>query len=91
MTTATTTLPHWTWDDLEAAMSHFEMGTQAARATRTYLMEGVREQATALSAHDLLKEILSVALVVGSVAASATHPRPRGDLQGSSSSFCSPS
>ena len=87
--TTTTTLPHWTWDDLETAMSHFEMGNLAARTTRTHLMEGVREQATALSAHDLLKEILSVALVVGSVADSATHRLPPGASQGSPSSFSS--
>lgn len=79
----TTVLPHWTWEDLEMAMTHFEMEHHAAQTTRTHLMEGVRELAATLSSHDLLREVLSVALVVGSVAASATHHPPKGGLQGS--------
>lgn len=83
-------LPHWTWDDLETALSHF--GTdQTSRSTRQHLMEGVREQAATLPPAELLKEVLSLAWVVGSLAASATSPRPQTGWDGSFSSSSSPS
>lgn len=84
-------LPQWTWEDLETALSHFGTEHETARSTQRHLLEGVREQAPALSATELLKELMSVAWIVGSVAASATS-RPQVDvLPGSFSSSFSPS
>lgn len=76
-------LPHWTWEDLETALSHFGTEHETARSTQQHLLEGVREQAPALSATELLKEVMSVAWIVGSVAASATSSRPADALPGS--------
>lgn len=84
-------LPHWTWEDLDTALSHFGAEHEAARSTQQHLLQGIREQAPALSAAELLKELVSVAWIVGSVAASVTSRRQGDGFPGSFSSSSSPS
>lgn len=87
----TVALPHWTWNDLEIALSHFGKDHLTARSTQDHLLQGLRESASSLEPTELLKEVLSTAWVIGSLAVSATSRRPATDWDDSFSSSSSPS
>jgi len=71
-------LPHWTWDDLEAALDGFSpLG--ADDPVRAHLMRGLADDATQESPRELLQQVLSAGWVMAQVGAqsvaSATGPR----------------
>lgn len=71
-------LPHWTWDDLEAALDGFSpLG--ADDPLRAHLMRGLADDAERASPRELLQQVLSAGWVMAQVgaqtAASATAPR----------------
>jgi hypothetical protein len=75
----TRTLPHWTWDDLEAALDAFSpLG--ADDPLRAHLMRGLADDAERASPRELLQQVLSAGWVMAQVGAqsggSATAPRP---------------
>lgn len=76
------TLPHWTWDDLEAALDGFSpLG--ADDPLRAHLMRGLADDAERASPRELLQQVLSAGWVMAQVGAqggvrsgaSATAPR----------------
>lgn len=72
------TLPHWTWDDLEAALDGFSpLG--ADDPVRAHLMRGLADDARQASPRELLQQVLSAGWVMAQVGAqsgvSATVPR----------------
>ena len=74
-----TSLPHWTWEDLEAALDAFSpMG--ANDPVRSHLLRGLADDAAQSSPRELLRQVLSAGWVMAQVgaqsAASATAPRP---------------
>lgn len=74
----TRTLPHWTWDDLEAALEAFSpLG--ANDPLRAHLMRGLADDAEQASPRELLQQVLSAGWVMAQVGAqsgvSATAPR----------------
>ena len=74
----TGTLPHWTWDDLEAALDAFSpLG--ADDPLRAHLIRGLTDDAERSSPRELLQQVLSAGWVMAQVgaqtAASATAPR----------------
>ena len=75
MTRATNPLPHWTWDDLETALSGFDQSRQL-ETLRLHLLEGLHTEAESANARDLLKHVLSAGWVLAQVGVSATGPRP---------------
>lgn len=76
-----TPLPHWTWEDLEAALDAFSpMG--ANDQVRSHLMRGLADDATDANPRELLQQVLSAGWVMAQVGAqsmpgagSATGPR----------------
>lgn len=68
-------LRHWTWDDLETALSQFDQ-TRQLEALRHHMLEGLRSDATSATPPDLLTQVLSTAWVLAQVGASATDLRP---------------
>lgn len=72
----TRTLPHWTWDDLEAALDGFSPPNHPVRA---HLMRGLADDAEKASPRELLQQVLSAGWVMAQVGAqggvSATAPR----------------
>ena len=71
-------LPHWTWEDLEAALDGFSpLG--ADDPVRAHLMRGLADDAERATPRELLQQVLSVGWVMAQVgaqtAASATAPR----------------
>lgn len=71
-------LPHWTWEDLEAALDGFSpLG--ADDPLRDHLMRGLADDAERASPRELLQQVLSAGWVMAQVgaqtAASATAPR----------------
>jgi hypothetical protein len=74
MTRATRPLPHWTWDDLETALSGFDQ-TRQLETLRLHLLEGLQTEAESADAPDLLKHVLSAGWVLAQVGVSATDPR----------------
>ena len=71
-------LPHWTWEDLEAALDGFSpLG--ADDPLRAHLMRGLADDAQRASPRELLQQVLSAGWVMAQVgaqtAASATAPR----------------
>ena len=71
-------LPHWTWEDLEAALDGFSpLG--ADDPLRAHLMRGLADDAERASPRELLQQVLSAGWVMAQVgaqtAASATAPR----------------
>ena len=79
MSRQTGTLPHWTWDDLEAALDGFSpLG--ADDPVRAHLMRGLADDAERASPRELLQQVLSAGWVMAQVGAqsraSATVPRP---------------
>lgn len=75
MTRATTPLPHWTWDDLETALSGFDQ-TRQLETLRLHLLEGLQTEAESADARDLLKHVLSAGWVLAQVGASTTSRPP---------------
>ncbi len=74
----TRALPHWTWDDLEAALDAFSpLG--ADDPLRAHLMRGLADDAEQASPRELLQQVLSAGWVMAQVGAqsgaSATAPR----------------
>jgi hypothetical protein len=73
----TSPLPHWTWEDLEAALDGFSpLG--ADDPLRAYLMRGLADDAERASPRELLQQVLSAGWVMAQVGArtgaSATVP-----------------
>lgn len=68
-------LPHWTWDDLEAALRQFDR-IQTLDMLRSHLLDGLRAEADSATPMDLLAQVLSTAWVLGQVGVSATAPHP---------------
>lgn len=71
-------LPHWTWDDLEAALDGFTpLG--AEDPVRAYLLRGLADDAERSSPRELLQQVLSAGWVMAQMGArsgaSATAPR----------------
>lgn len=71
-------LPHWTWEDLEAALDGFSpLG--ADDPVRAHLMRGLADDAERASPRELLQQVLSAGWVMAQVGAqsgaSATAPR----------------
>lgn len=82
MASHSTPLPHWTWEDLEAALDAFSpMG--ANDPVRSHLMRGLQDDATQADPRELLRQVLSAGWVIAQVGAqsgslngaSATAPR----------------
>ena len=72
------TLPHWTWEDLEAALDGFSpLG--ANDPVRAYLLRGLADDAEQATPRELLQQVLSAGWVMAQVGArsddSATAPR----------------
>lgn len=62
------TLPHWTWDDLEAALDAFSpLG--ADDPLRAHLMRGLEDDAERASPQELLQQVLSAGWVMAQVGA----------------------
>ena len=73
-----TPLPHWTWEDLEAALEAFSpMG--ASDPVRSHLLRGLADDAARSSPRELLQQVRSAGWVMAQVGAqsgaSATAPR----------------
>ena len=82
----TRTLPHWTWDDLEAALDGFcPMGPNDP--VRAHLMRGLAADAEKASPRELLQQVLSAGWVMAQVGAqsgaSATAPLRRAGASAS--------
>jgi hypothetical protein len=80
------TLPHWTWDDLEAALNGFSpLGPNDP--VRAHLMRGLWDDAQRASPRELLQQVLSAGWVMAQVGAqsgaSATAPRRAAGSSGS--------
>jgi hypothetical protein len=82
MASKSTPLPHWTWEDLEAALDAFSpMGSNDP--VRSHLMRGLADDATQSDPRELLRQVLSAGWVMAQVGAqtgglngaSATAPR----------------
>jgi hypothetical protein len=62
------TLPHWTWDDLEAALDGFSpLG--ANDPVRAYLLRGLADDAEQATPRELLQQVLSAGWVMAQVGA----------------------
>ncbi len=62
------TLPHWTWEDLEAALDGFSpLG--ADDPLRAHLMRGLADDAERASPRELLQQVLSAGWVMAQVGA----------------------
>lgn len=78
MALKSTPLPHWTWEDLEAALDAFSpMGSNDP--VRSHLMRGLADDAIQADPRELLRQVLSAGWVMAQVGArndaSATAPR----------------
>lgn len=79
-------LPHWTWDDLEAALNGFSpLGPNDP--VRAHLMRGLTDDAQRATPRELLQQVLSAGWVMAQVGAqsgaSATAPRRAAGSSGS--------
>ena len=73
MATKTTPLPHWTWEDLEAALDAFSpMG--ANDPVRSHLMRGLADDAVQSDPRELLRQVLSAGWVMAQVGAQSSLP-----------------
>lgn len=62
------TLPHWTWEDLEAALDGFSpLG--AHDPVRAYLLRGLADDAAQATPRELLQQVLSAGWVMAQVGA----------------------
>lgn len=71
-------LPHWTWEDLEAALNGFSpLGPNDP--VRAHLMRGLADDAQRATPRELLQQVLSAGWVMAQVGAqsgaSVTAPR----------------
>jgi len=66
-------LPHWTWDDLEAALSQFDQ-TRQLEPLKAHLLEELRSESELTDGPELLRHVLSVGWVIAQVGATATAP-----------------
>src|SRR5690606_33988034 len=79
MASNSTPLPHWTWEDLEAALDAFSpMGSNDP--VRSHLLRGLADDAVQSTPRELLRQVLSAGWVMAQVGAqsragSATAPR----------------
>jgi hypothetical protein len=63
-----TPLPHWTWEDLEAALDAFSpMG--ASDPVRSHLLRGLADDAAKSTPRELLRQVLSAGWVMAQVGA----------------------
>ncbi|MDI1327054.1 MAG: hypothetical protein PSV23_09695 [Brevundimonas sp.] len=68
MASQTKTLPHWTWEDLEAALNGFSpLG--ANDPVRAHLMRGLADDAERANPRELLQQVLSAGWVMAQVGA----------------------
>lgn len=64
----TTPLPHWTWEDLEAALDAFSpLG--ASDPVRSHLLRGLADDAAQSTPRELLQQVLSAGWVMAQVGA----------------------
>ena len=71
MASNSTPLPHWTWEDLEAALDAFSpMG--ASDPVRSHLMRGLADDAAQSSPRELLRQVLSAGWVMAQVGAQSS-------------------
>lgn len=63
-----TPLPHWTWDDLEAALDAFSPGGPND-PVRAHLMRGLADDAGQVDPRELLRQVLSAGWVMAQVGA----------------------
>ena len=85
MSSRNTPLPHWTWEDLEAALAGFSpMG--ADDPVRSHLLRGLEVDAAEADPRELLRQVLSAGWVMAQVGAQscATAGRRAGALNGGS-------
>lgn len=62
------TLPHWTWEDLEAALDGFSpLGSNDP--VRAYLLRGLADDAEQATPRELLQQVLSAGWVMAQVGA----------------------
>ena len=67
-----TPLPHWTWEDLEAALDAFSpMG--ANDPVRSHLMRGLADDAVQSDPRELLRQVLSAGWVMAQVGAQSRN------------------
>lgn len=82
MVSRTKALPHWTWDDLEAALDGFSpLGPNDP--VRAHLMRGLWDDAEVATPLELLQQVLSAGWVMAQVGAQrdvsdTDHRRPAG-------------
>ncbi len=63
-----TPLPHWTWEDLEAALDAFSpLG--ASDPVRSHLLRGLADDAELSNPRELLQQVLSAGWVMAQVGA----------------------
>jgi hypothetical protein len=62
------TLPHWTWDDLEAALDGFSPHGEHD-PVRAYLLRGLADDAEQATPRELLQQVLSAGWVMAQVGA----------------------
>jgi len=68
MASDSTPLPHWTWEDLEAALDAFSpMG--ASDPVRSHLLRGLADDAAQSTPRELLRQVLSAGWVMAQVGA----------------------
>jgi hypothetical protein len=73
MESHSTPLPHWTWDDLEAALDRFSpMGRNDP--VRSHLLKGLADDAAESSPRELLQQVLSAGWVMAQVGAQSGPP-----------------
>ncbi|HYC74215.1 hypothetical protein [Brevundimonas sp.] len=85
MASNSTPLPHWTWEDLEAALDAFSpLG--ANDPVRSHLLRGLADDAAQSSPRELLRQVLSAGWVMAQVGAqsSGQSSRQSSDLNGAS-------
>ena len=81
-----TPLPHWTWEDLEAALDAFSP-TGADHPVRGHLLRCLADDAAEASPRELLRQVLSAGWVMAQVGAqSGASATARRHAAGSSAS-----
>lgn len=63
-------LPHWTWEDLEAALEAFSPAG-ANDPVRSHLLRGLADDAAQATPQELLRQVLSAGWVMAQVGARA--------------------
>ncbi len=86
MASNSTPLPHWTWEDLEAALDAFSpLG--ASDPVRSHLLRGLADDATQSTPRELLRQVLSAGWVMAQVGAQSSNGQrsvPGNDRNGAS-------